>query len=92
MSAARGWIVRGFLVLCSALLVGCDHATKVLAQRELGGGRVLSLISGVLDLQYTENRDTAFSLLRDVAIPHKAEVLGAVSALVLLATMVRWWT
>ncbi len=91
MGLRRGWIVRASLLLCSALLVGCDHATKVLAQQALGGGRVVELVGGVLDLRYAENHDTAFSLLRNVAIPHKPEVPGAVSLVILLGTLVVAW-
>ncbi|WP_394830188.1 signal peptidase II [Pendulispora rubella] len=78
-------------LLFAGALVGCDHATKSLAQRELQEGRIIELISGVLDLRYTENHDTAFSLLRDVSIPHKATVLSVVASVVLLGTLASWW-
>ncbi|WP_394828405.1 signal peptidase II [Pendulispora albinea] len=79
------------LLLFSGVLAGCDHASKALAQQELGEGRVIELISGVLDLRYTENHDTAFSLLRDITFPHKATVLGLVASFILLVTLVAWW-
>jgi signal peptidase II len=49
-------------------LVGCDHATKHVAKSALEGQSALALVSGVLDLTYTENPGIAFSLLN--GIPH----------------------
>ena len=43
--------LRGLLVLFAALLVGCDHATKVAAHTVLQG-RTVDLVPGVLDLRY----------------------------------------
>jgi len=45
-------------------LVGCDHATKGVASAELGGGGILELIRGAVELRYVENTDVAFNLLR----------------------------
>jgi len=45
-------------------LVGCDHATKGVASAQLGGGGILELIRGAVDLRYVENTDVAFNLLR----------------------------
>lgn len=50
-------------------LVGCDHATKHIAQTELRGQPPVTLLSNILDLRYTENRDIGFSLLR--AVPER---------------------
>ena len=91
MGFRMGLLVRSLLLVVSAALVGCDHASKAMAQQELGGGRIIELVSGVLDLRYTENHDVAFSMLRDVSIPHKSWVLGSVSGIVLLGTLVAWW-
>jgi signal peptidase II len=46
-----------------ALLVGCDHGTKHLAKAHLEGKSAWQLVPGVFDLRYTENTDSAFSLL-----------------------------
>jgi signal peptidase II len=54
------------LLVLVAGLVGCDHTTKRLARSELRGQGPVGLISGVLDLTYTENRDLGFSTLRRV--------------------------
>jgi signal peptidase II len=52
------------VVIPLIFLVGCDHATKGFAKRELDGGAVFDLVSGVVDLRYVENTDVAFNLLR----------------------------
>lgn len=59
---------RSFLLLAGLVmgLVGCDHATKRLAETELRGHPSPSVIANVLELRYTENRDVGFSLLRSV--------------------------
>lgn len=53
------------LILLALSLVGCDHATKELALAQFRGSP-LTLISGVLTLTYTENRDMAFGLLSHI--------------------------
>ena len=60
-------------------LVGCDHATKVVAQSALERRGPLSIVPGILDLRYAENHDTAFSLLRSLQFPGKAALLSAVT-------------
>ncbi len=57
-------------VLSLMLLVGCDHGTKYVAKAGLEGHHPHTLIRGVLDLQYVENTDVAFNLLR--WIPERA--------------------
>jgi signal peptidase II len=85
--------LRSALALCSLLfLVGCDHGTKLLAKSTLEpGARRLALIPGVLDLRYTENHDTAFSLLRRLKFSLPPAALGAVSATVLFSLLALWW-
>lgn len=79
--------------LCSLiLLVGCDHGTKYIAKAGLEGSRPHTLIRGVLDLQYVENTDVAFNLLR--WIPERARgplliFVGAASLIALAALLVR---
>lgn len=84
---AAGWL----LMLLTLGLVGCDHATKLAAQTALEHRRPLSLVPGLLDLRYAENRDTAFSLTRALHLPGKPLVLGAISLLVLAGVLARWW-
>jgi signal peptidase II len=71
-------------------LLGCDHATKLVAQRELGAGRVVSVVPKVLELRYARNDDVAFSALAHWEIPHKASLLLGVSFLVLAVTLFIW--
>jgi signal peptidase II len=82
-----GWL----LVIFTLALVGCDHATKVAAQAALGRRGPVALLPGLLDLHYAENRDTAFSLLRTVQLPHKGVLLVAASLIGLTAVAVAWW-
>jgi signal peptidase II len=51
-------------LVLSAALAGCDLGTKHLAQTELRAAAPRPLVSGLLDLRYTENRDVAFNTLR----------------------------
>jgi signal peptidase II len=82
----------GYLLLLFTLaLVGCDHATKAAAQAALGRRGPVALVPGILDLHYAENRDTAFSLLHGVAVPHKGALLVTASAIGLLAVAIAWW-
>lgn len=61
MRALSKWL----LVLAAvATLVGCDHATKFVAKKDLQGEPPHYLVGRVLDLRYVENRDIAFSALR----------------------------
>jgi signal peptidase II len=72
-------------------VVGCDHATKHLAFRELGSREPLALIPGWLDLRYVTNTDTAFSLLGEWLGPSmRLAIILAVQAAVTLALAV--WT
>jgi signal peptidase II len=63
------------LILALTLLVGCDHASKRVAKGELEGQAPHSLIRGVLDLQYVENTDVAFNVLRAVPPRVRAPLL-----------------
>jgi signal peptidase II len=77
-------ILTGLLVF----LVGCDRATKAVAMESLAPGKVVTLIRGVLDLRYTENFDTAFSLTRGLPSPYKPFLLTAVALVATLALAV----
>jgi signal peptidase II len=74
------------------LLVGCDHVTKVAAKAELEGQHPRDLVRGVLDLQYAENRDVAFNLLRWMQVGIRTPVLvvgGAFAVLGLALVLLR---
>jgi signal peptidase II len=74
------------VVIPLTFLVGCDHATKGLAKRELDGGAIFELVTGVVDCRYVENTDIAFNLLRwvpeGIRVPGLL-VLGAVAVVAL---------
>ena len=78
------------LIFALTLLVGCDHATKRVAKGELEGQAPHALIRGVLDLQYVENTDVAFNVLRAVPERVRAPLLvitGAVAVIGLLGAL-----
>lgn len=74
-------LLTGLLVF----LVGCDHATKLAAKDTLATGKIVTLIRGVLDLRYTQNFDTAFSLTRSWPAAGKAFWLTALALLTIVA-------
>jgi signal peptidase II len=55
---------RAALLVAALLLAGCDHLTKNAAKSALEGEAPRPVVGRILDLQYRENRDTAFELLR----------------------------
>jgi signal peptidase II len=75
------------LLTTLALLVGCDHATKRIAKGELEGHGPRSLIHGVLDLQYAENTDVAFNLLRAVPESVRGPILIVTGAAALIGLL-----
>lgn len=77
---------RWFGVLAPLLLlVGCDHATKLAAKSELQDGGPRNVLSSVLRLQYVENRDVAFNLLRLVPEGPRRSLLTIIGALAIVA-------
>ena len=82
--------LRAAVLLLTLTLFGCDHATKIAAKASLPAGG-LSLVSGVLELRYTQNDDTAFSLLRTLGVARTPGVLLATSSIALLAILVTWF-
>ena len=88
-------VSRVFLLLFTALLVGCDHATKLAVMMKIGAGDEVKIVPGVLDLRYAKNDDMAFSLLRqlDHGAPlfHKSLFLITISLVVLAVVLTAWW-
>lgn len=80
-SRCWSWLV----VLALTLLVGCDHATKLGAERELRGEAPTPVVRGV-DLAYHQNHGIAFNLERVLPAPGRTAVivLGGLVALGLL--------
>ena len=74
-----------------SFLVGCDHATKHAAQTMLAGKQPLALLPGVLDLRYTENHDSAFSLFARAGMHGMGLWLGLAATAVLGVLLVMWF-
>jgi signal peptidase II len=89
-STPRTFPLRLAIVLLTLSLFGCDHATKIAAEASLSQGRAVSLVSGVLELRYAANDDTAFSLLRTLGIARTPGILLAASAVALLGVVAMW--
>lgn len=70
-------------------LVGCDHATKLCAERTLADGP-RTVVRGVLDLHYAPNPDIAFSVLRELTIPGKQGLILALTLTATIGTIVAW--
>jgi signal peptidase II len=84
-------VTRWALSLLMLGLVGCDHATKIVAKDELGAGKVVPLLRGWLDLRYVENFDTAFSLTHGWSSAWKAAVLtGLALVMTIIVTAIAW--
>lgn len=80
--------MRVALVTMAILLVGCDHGTKLVAKNGLEHGPSRPLVRGVFDLDYVENRDTGFGLLRAVPETIRRPLLTSVQLISGLAFLV----
>jgi signal peptidase II len=78
------------ILLLTLSLFGCDHATKLAAEQSLSNGRAVSVVAGVLELRFTTNDDTAFSLLHNLGVARTPLLLVAASALALLGVVAMW--
>jgi signal peptidase II len=88
MKTSRAGVLA--LVACVAGLVGCDHATKLVAETSLRDHAALAVVPGVVDLSYTENHGVAFSALERLSLHPPAWALVA-AALVTTAVVVAAW-
>jgi signal peptidase II len=84
-------LAASLLLVLVLALVGCDHATKIVAREALGAGPAVALVPGVLELSYVENHDTAFSLTRGLAPRIKTPLLALGSILGLGAVAAFAW-
>jgi signal peptidase II len=71
------WL-RPALFAAALFLVGCDHVTKHVAKAELEHRPPHALAAGILELDYTENTDSGFGLLRWVSPAIRTPFLTAV--------------
>src|SRR4051812_28041705 len=88
---ASSWPLRLAIVGLTVSLFGGDHATKNAADVSLPhDNRAVNVVRGVLELRYTENHDTAFSLLQNFGLPRVPGLLLAASLLALAGVVVAW--
>lgn len=90
MAVARS-LAKLLLLAFVTCLVGCDHATKHAAQTLLAGKRPVSLVPGWLDLRYTENHDSAFSLFARAGMHGMGPWLALAASVVLAVLLVTWF-
>ncbi len=88
----RQRLLAFFALFLTLGLFGCDHASKAYAVERLQSPAApLSVLPGVVELRYTENHDTAFSLSRIVSSPNKATLLTGLALLGVVAVAAAWW-
>jgi signal peptidase II len=88
---ARRAVSSLILLLVAAYLVGCDQATKVAAKTSLESHGAVSLVPGILDLRYAENRGAAFSTWAESTHALVGPALLAFSAVATLLVAAWWW-
>lgn len=84
-------LIRVLLAAGVLLLAGCDHATKYVAKAGLEGERPVDVVGKIVRLDYTENRDTGFGLLRWIPAGTRLPVILALQSLGALVLAVALW-
>jgi len=84
MPLGRRLVVLGALLA----LVGCDHVTKYAAKAQLEGGPPRDVVRGVVNLQYVENTDVAFNLLRWIPETVRRPILLVTGVIAMLGLIV----
>ena len=80
---SRRWsVVLALFLLVS--MVGCDHATKLMARAHLSDGTRVPLVDGVLELRYAENDDAGFGALRWIPTDVRRPLLLGVGVLLIV--------
>jgi signal peptidase II len=82
--------LRLAIVLLTLSLFGCDHATKAAAEASLSHGEAINVVTGVLELRFTPNPDTAFSLLRTFGVARTPNLLLAASGIAIVGIVAMW--
>lgn len=90
MPRLSGWPLRLGILLLALGMFGCDHATKIAAEARLANAEAMPLVRGVVELRYTRNDDTAFSMLRNFGLPKSPAYLLVAASVALLAIVVMW--
>jgi signal peptidase II len=84
------WRVRAAFLACVACLVGCDRVSKLAAEAALRDHASVSVVRGVIDLSYTENRDVAFNALSRLSLHLPPWLLTAFSIGAAVGVLVSW--
>jgi len=78
------------LVVCLST-IGCDRVSKSTASDLLPARGALSVVEGVFELRYTENRGIAFGFFHDLDHAAVPWVLGLGALAGVLAMLTHWW-
>jgi len=78
-------LVRSLMIAAVIALAGCDHAAKHAAKSELEGRPPHAVMGNVVRLDYVENRDTGFGLLRWLEPETRLPIIVALQSLGALA-------
>jgi len=85
------WIARIVLLVVALGVAGCDQASKGWAERRLDGEPPIELVSGRLDVQYTQNPGMAFSAERVLPAPVRTPILIGAALATLAVLGLAWW-
>ena len=79
------------LLLLFLSTIGCDRVSKSTASELLPTRGALSVVEGVFELRYTENRGVAFGFLHDIDHGALPWVLGLGALAGTLVVVTHWW-
>lgn len=68
-------------------LFACDQTTKAVAVHALGGGRIVSVVPGMLELRLAHNTGVAFSMMAGLG----AVAMALVQLAIVGAAAALWW-
>lgn len=86
----RLWPQVLLLLLCLST-IGCDRVSKSTASELLPTTGAVSVVDGVFELRYTENRGIAFGFLHDLDHAAVPWVLGLGALVGTLVVVTHWW-
>lgn len=79
------------LVLTLLLCFGCDLSTKWLAKQYLQFAPAIQIIPNVIELQYTENKAIAFSMLKSITNPIRNIIIYVTSIIAFIILGIVTW-
>jgi signal peptidase II len=83
-------LLTASLILLTLSVVGCDGATKRLAKSHLENEPPVELVSGILDLRYTENPGVGFNLERVLPEKSRRPIVLGVRLLIMPLVVLLW--